>query len=198
MITNMLFAASLLMVAPAHADFVVDTGVPAGPQALLFDAGNAFAGQFSLAAATHVRAISGWLNDLGQGGTFTVALYADADKLPSAVLDDAQATFTTPTGEPGWNGARHLDWLLAAGTYWVAFQVDVLKGDSFSGSAPVQAPQPLLRYAFDDGSGYHTVAGFAPGVQIEPVPLPGSFALLGGGLLGVTVLRARRKARVEP
>lgn len=194
MIKKTVFATCLLVAAQAHAGFIVDTGTPDGAQQLLLDAGNSFAGQFMVAAPTHISAIHGWLDDLGQGGgTFTVSIYDDAMNIPGAIIDSAQASFSTPSGQPGWNGLEHLDWLLGQGTYWATFQVDGLNGDSFSGAAPVQAPQPMIRYAFDDGSGFHTVGGFAPGVLIESVPEPATLALLCAGILGAGAAKTRRR-----
>jgi hypothetical protein len=184
-----------LAVDQADATLVVNTGTPNGADALALDASNWLAGQFSLANAMTVTAISGYLDQRNQGDTFTVALYDDAANLPGTELFSGQAAYV----DTGWNGLSGLSWDLAAGTYWAALEVraDTFGGplDSFSGVATLAAPNPLAGTAYNDGGvrGYQ-VADLSFGLQVDAVPEPETYALLLVGM-GLTRIGAPRRHR---
>ena len=111
------------------------------------------------------------------------------------MLYSAAGTFdAASTGVSGWYGASNLNWAVAAGTYWAAFEVGA--GDTFSGVAPVIAPLPLANYAYNDGSGYAAATNYSFGVQISAVPVPAAVWLFGSAVLGFAGLNRRKQALV--
>lgn len=184
-----------------HAAYVLDTGVPDNSKfPLLLDGSNYAAAEFSLGAGQTITGIQGYLTggDFSQtGDTFTIALY-DADGLngvPHTQEFAAQATYQAD----GWNGLSNLSWSgLAAGNYWVAFEVGI--SDNTGGlqlpTVATNGTVPALGYAFNAGSGYQTMSGENIGVQIAAVPEPEIPALLLSGLLVVGAV-ARSKLRKD-
>lgn len=192
--TFSIFGAIMLMIAMggAQAALVVDTGAGTTSGGNSLDGTDWLAGKVTFADALTITSVSGWLKDLeGAGNSFTIALYSDAANLPGNLLQSATATISTVAGVAGWNGASGLNWSVNAGSYWVAFEVG--GNDNLSmGVAPLNAPQPLSAYAFNDGgiSGYQTTSS-SFGVQVAAVPEPESYALMlaGLGLIGATMRR---------
>lgn len=192
-----LFVLALLTAAVSHANAAsaVNTGTPASSDfPLSVDGTDWLAGQVSFTAATKITSIQAYLNDLGSGGDFTIALYADSSKhLPGTLLNSWNASFATASGASDWNGVSNLAYTVAAGTYWVALEVQ--GNNSFSGVAPITPPNPLAKYAFNDGgySGYQAMSQ-SFGVQVATVPEADTYAMLIAGL-GLIAAVARRKTR---
>jgi hypothetical protein len=203
MFKTTLLAVALLGAVQANAALVVNTGTPADSGfPLSLDGNDWLAGQVSFSQALTINSIKGWLNDGvdGPGGeTFTVSLYSDASNSVASLLDSATGQFVTAQGVSDWNGASNLNWSVGPGKYWVALEVQ--GDDSFDGAAPIGAPSPLARYAFNDGgfSGYQALTGDAFGIQVDatvaavPEPATGSMLLLGMGLMGF--MARRRQSR---
>jgi hypothetical protein len=203
MFKSFLLAAALLVAPVAQAANGFDTGTPNGlGSTLVVDGSNWIAGQISFSNAMTITGINAWLSDSnGTGGTFTVALYSNAANLPSTLLQSATATFSTGSGSTGWNGASGLSWSVGPGTYWAAVEVQgggILPtdppADTFAGLAPTNAPNPLARYAFNDGSGYRLLSNAAPGMQVAAVPEPEVYAMMLAGLMLIGFKARRRKA----
>lgn len=186
--------------APAQAARVVDTGSPNGDiiGAYAFDSVDSFAGQITLAGASQIASIATHVLGGTAGESFTVLLYDDsAAHLPGNALYSATATF----GADGWNGVAGLaGWNVSAGTYWVGLDVgaaDTLGGGSATGALLDRgAPSPLVRTAFNAGSGYQaTTSALSIGLRVDTVtavPEPSAmWMLLLGGLI-VTGSLARR------
>jgi hypothetical protein len=203
MFKKSLLAITLLAAVQANAALVVNTGTPSGAGfPLSLDGNDWLAGQVNFSQALTINAIKGWLNDGTDGlgnESFTISLYADAGNTVGSLLDSTGAQFLTAQGVSNWNGASGLNWAVGPGTYWVGFEVQ--GNDSFGGTAPIGAPSPLARYAFNDGgfSGYRGMTGDALGVQIDatvaavPEPATLSMLLAGIGLMGF--MARRRQAR---
>jgi hypothetical protein len=196
-LSTLALAAALLSGAQVQAASIADTGTPSGNSFPLELGGASWlAGQIDVSTATSIQSIQAYLNDMGAGGSFTVALYGDsAAHLPGNMLGSWAANFATPAGADGWNGVSGLDFAVQAGKYWVALEVQ--GSDTFSGVAPVGAPLPLAKYAFNDGgfAGYQAMPN-AFGVQVTAVPEPEAFAMMLAGLALIGGIARRRSRQV--
>lgn len=144
---------------------LVDTGAPTTPQTSLSAAGaknctpqpscgqsfQFWAGQFTLQHAASINSVQIWMGPIFTGGALTVKLYADTGGIPSTAL--YSQTYNVATGLPdGWFPFTfsNPNPVLAAGTYWVAFEPVAWTGASGSGLSTNMdggAPNPLLHYA---------------------------------------------------
>lgn len=197
-------AALLATAAPAWATSFVNTGTPTiHDDAAILDATDWLAASFTLSDDSLIQSVGSFVSGGTLGETYTVALYADTalTHKPGSLLGSVQAVFQAD----GWNTAS-TSWALAAGTYWVALEINA--GDNL-GSASVAGATldhgtsaPLTRTAISDSfSGYTvtrqpvdfglTVDGV---VQTAAVPEPASVLLLVSGLFAVGGL-ARRQQR---
>ena len=193
-----LFVAVAAAGAAAQAAVIVDTGTP-NNQAVgsyVLDSTDAYAGQVVLGQALRLNAI--WTHVLGTspGETFTVAVYGNsAQNLPGPLLYAATAT----VGSDGWNGLSSLgSFALAAGSYWVGIEVgpsDTLGNSSITRALLDRgAPLPLLRTAFNSGSGYGASAqamSFGLRIDAAAVPEPAAWSLFSAGLLALALRRRR-------
>ena len=187
-------ALALAVAMPSAAATIVDTGAPT-PNGISYslDIFQSLAGKFSTGAAT-ITDVLGFING-NAGGTFHVALYTGAGATPGTELLSTTATFS---GTEGFEGASGLNWTVASGDYFAAFEVrpgDTLVGGmSFSNT-----PNPLSAYAFSSQETYFaSQLDFGVRVlrDVGGVPEPASWALLiaGFGLTGAAMRRRRNAA----
>lgn len=187
--------ALLMLAGLANAARVVDTGTPVNGSPLVLDSNDWLAGQVSFTEALNINSISAYLDDLGAGGgNFSIALYSDNNNHVGTLLNSVNGTY----GNLGWNGVANLNWLVAAGKYWIGLEVN-----DFSNFVAAQvAPAPLAHTAFTDGShnnSYQMYDGLSFGVQVDAVsavPEPESYAMTLAGLALFGGLARRRKHRV--
>lgn len=196
-----LAAVAALALAPiAHATAAVDTGTPSGDPlfGFAFDANDWVATKVTFANATTIDSISGYLLGGGDGETFDIALYADGAKPTSlSQLGAATAIF----GSDGWNGASGLGWHVAAGTYWIEFELnwnDTL-GSSMSDGPLVfttGVPNPVPTFTTpDSGFTYFDDGATSIGLQVSTVPWPASvWTMLAGVAMLASLGLARRRA----
>lgn len=207
-IASAVLAATLLAAAPAaHAQSfnLVQTSTPTGGAIGANSLSDTawLAERFEATGAVRIDSVMAYLlsdtPDTDLGKSFTLALYADINNLPSldfnatnnGKLFQASATYN---GD-GWNGLSQLNWQLGAGKYWLALEVN---GTSDAGSllAPVGA-QPATNVALWSGGQHYAAIGssetFGLAIVATPVPEPTGLALMLGGL-GVLSLVARRRA----
>ncbi|MDD4914390.1 MAG: hypothetical protein PHW13_05055 [Methylococcales bacterium] len=185
----------------AQADTIVDTGAPQGSgySPLTFDGGDWLAAEFTTTQSWNIGSIEGYITDNGDtsqiGNTFTISVYDNnpSTNTPWLASEEyyGQATFT---GD-GWNGLTGISGLqLAAGAYWIAFEVGSNgNSDTFQGIMPVSTANPLTTAWYDgvSSSGYQVQsgAGYDIGVQISSsvaaVPLPSSLLMFVSGILAL-------------
>jgi hypothetical protein len=189
--------AALSALAPlAQAATLVDTGTPDGNAvgALAFDAFDWVDAKVSVGHAADIDAIRGHILGGAAGETFDITLYAaDGVQGPGTLLYTTTATY----GASGWNGASGLGWNVAAGDYWVEFEIqgqDTLGSSSVTGALfDTGAPNPLATTASTPDAGFtYDVSPLSFGLQVSTVPWPSSAALM---LAGVVLLSASSLAR---
>jgi hypothetical protein len=163
------------------------------------------AAEFSLLAPSTISSVEGWMyyrTDSTTIRSLNFVIYEDGGVIPGTMRFSSTFTLPTSASTPGWFGPSNLSWVLAAGTYWVAFEAQ----PGFDGYMPFPSMTPLANEAIRwvrDGSdtGYRNTdvigADFGLGVRISDsnaVPLPGAVWLMGSGLLGLGAWRRFRKS----
>lgn len=179
----------------ARAATLVDTGFGGGPD-WSFDSLGYYAGQFTLGSAYSITEIQASLSNTLHAGNLSAAILSDVGGLPGPSLH-SQSHPMVVNFTPHWEVVTGLNWLLGAGTYWVALVPDA----SYFGNWRGGAPSPLAKYAFTNNSGGSWNAfPINVGVRIygdqvtAVVPVPAALPLFacGLGLIGL-LARKRRK-----
>ena len=187
-LTRVLSLAALIQlfhIAPVSAVTIVDTGpgpaTAGGPSLASFQW---LAAEFSISQPYIITDVQGWMHNIDALGTATAAIYTDGGEIPGTELFSASFS-GTPTVD--WYGPSGLSWSLAAGTYWVAFEVR--PGDTFYGAMPTPSGSPLANEAAVTGNSnglYIVQDDLDMGVRIQAdpvsVPEPSTLLLLAGGL----------------
>jgi hypothetical protein len=182
----------------AHADTIVDTG----PGSLVVGAlalysGQWLAGEFTVAQAYTVTSLEGWIFT-ETPGDLTVTLYGGGSDIPGVTLF-SRAIRASPFGEPAWTGATNLQWLIAPGAYWAAFEVR--DASTFAGAMPHPSQTPVVNEAYTDrGSPYIPDDDIDLGLRIlgdpvAPTPEPSTLALLGTSAIALGGRAWRRITR---
>ncbi len=190
---------------PAEAGLIIDTGQPSDTRQFLLDGQNytGLGGRIYLDQPYDLSRLEGWLRqDTTDGPNICAArLYQDGIIEPNGYnpgqIIAQYLVAVTKTGVAGWYGVDLPSLRLAAGWYWLAFEIDGNYQD-FSGVMLGDSPHPLSleakTWAGNDAPWLrdeYLNLGFR--VYGELVPLPGAVVLLGSGLLGLAGWRRFRK-----
>src|SRR2546426_526654 len=144
--------------AVAQPALLVDTGAGSGvPGIPLFGTGSTtcspqpgcasnfqyLAGQFTLANGATLDSVQGWMSVAG-AMSMVVRIYADNSGVPGTSI--FSKTYTLDFSPTAWVIFAGFNPVLAAGTYWLAFEP--ANGSNFQAAMPTDAPNPLPNYAF--------------------------------------------------
>ena len=183
-------AAFTLLSGPAAAAVIVDTGfMPPFTVGLLVSDGQYVAARFGLTQRTRVTGVEGYLAEGAPDETLTFAIREDLG-LPGAELFSTVAV--APDAE-GWQGPHGLAWDLAAGAYWLAFEVR--DRQTFVGALGLTAGGLPMATGLPPIAPWSRVEFDAAAVRVfgEAIPEPATWALMimGFGAVGVALRRAR-------
>jgi hypothetical protein len=204
-------ALAALAALPAQAASLFNTGTPTGSvlAANSIDASDWIAESFTVTGPTQIGSIFTYVQSTSDsadnGLPFTVALYNSTGPSGAPVpainwnatnqgqLDQFSATYTTGGG---WIGQSGLNWVLGAGTYFVAIETD---GNGVQGLVTPTGVATLPRAVafYSGGAGYVSdpaVASDAFGLQVASVPEPHAAGLMLLGLGAIGCLWRRRRA----
>lgn len=120
---------------------IVDTGPGPGPgdtsPGLYYK--QWLAARFTITNSTIVTDIEGWIH-VSTAGYLTITLYSGGQSIPGDNI--ASAAFMVSTNAfANWIGQSGLNWNLAPGSYWVAFEAAT--NSSFTGNMPTPSQSPL-------------------------------------------------------
>ena len=194
LLSTLAAAAALALSSAAHAaTVVIDTGTPVGSDfPLVLDSSDSVAAKVSFANATTVDSIYGHMLGVTAGDTFDISLYADKSGVPDS-RSWSMYTFTATYGADGWNGTSGLGWTVAAGTYWIQFEMNWDDSED-SVLFDVGVPQAVTtKTTADNGLDYSVAPSI--GLQVSTVPWPASASTMLAGLaLLASLAIARRRA----
>jgi PEP-CTERM motif len=191
MLAAALAFASATLATPAMASFIVDTGTPAPSNTrYVLGPSQSLAGIFTLANATTISSVEGFI--FGRGNNGTVSIYVGGSFF-SGGPPIFSSSFSTVGPLDSWQGVYGRNWLLTPGTYWAAFSSD--GGDAMLGTAP----SPLSNYAFTSSGNWFQFPGLNLGIRIADstagaVPEPATWAMLLFGFAGAGAMMRRRRA----
>lgn len=154
--------------------------------------------QFTLNGSAKITSADGYLWSGIAPGTLTLALYSDANGLPGAELFSQQfgVPFTGSGSAANWFGVSGVNWDVAQGKYWAAFEVR--SGQSFYGALEIPAPTRLPAVVKNDYFTVWNIGGTGGGLRVageyvSAVPTPAGMSMMLAGLALVGAAARRRK-----
>jgi hypothetical protein len=194
----------LLQSGTAPGAMILDTGTNDNNGLYLLYDEQWVAGKFTTNQAWNVGAMEGYIRTINAGNVDVVIYAYNGTGTTPEGSPLISKTFTSqPAGFKGWQGTTGFAGALAAGDYWIAFQVS--DDSTFQGAIGdwVSVPNPLSSEAYTSNGVWLLASEYnldgRPlylGVRIEEslVPVPGALWLLGSGLVGLVGWRKFRKA----
>lgn len=194
-------AAALCLLLSFNASaYIVDTG-PGGTQLQLTQE-QSFAAEFTLDQAYTITGLQGWLQYYPGATTWSlvpirISIYGDGGDVPdgSTELFGSNVITYTPPQPVDWYGPTNLSFDLSAGTYWLAFAMQV-PAEYGHGEMPPTPTQVLANYAvWNPTTGWVGDDTARIGVRIagSPVPVPPALPLMATALAAFAWIGRRRK-----
>ena len=199
--------AAVFLVSPVEAGLIIDTGTPSGANQFNFGVdpearSSGLGGRIYLDKTYDISRLEGYLINgaTDANNTCFAVIYQDGTIIDFSGYNPGQIisyySVTVPANNvAGWYGADTPSLRLAAGWYWLAFEM----GAEFYGAMLGDSPNPLSLEARTwsgiDGPWSTDLSPLNLGVRVygEPVPVPAAIFLLGSGLLGLAGLRGFKK-----
>ena len=138
--------------------------------------------QIVLASAEDIGRVDAWMTGFG---SVNVKLYTNSGtNFPGTELESATFGPLANNNTPSWRIFSGLDWSVAAGTYWITFEVDPSAGNH---AFQPGVANPLPKYAFlaNGNPGWASLGGTTKlGLRVwtpappEPVLVPSEFATI--------------------
>jgi hypothetical protein len=201
-------ALTVVALAPgiASADFVLDTGTPAGSTTVLLNSSGWYAAEFTVSAGeTAITELSAYLTQgVGQvGNTFTWDIYSASGTFLGPNRELPTYTAVGTFNGNGWNSVN-VNWVpTTPGNYWVALQVSNSSQtpglDLPTETSTTTGTVPATAFAFAGTNARYALETANPvGIEVSAVPLPAAVWLLGSSLLGLGPWLRRRRSQSDP
>lgn len=202
---TLLLTLCILIAAPAFSEMFIDTGSPTNLSASTVHSTQWLTQSFSISTNYYLTEVDAFLKRPNVSGEtqLTFALYADnaGGQVPGNELFTIKHD-SVHTGDPryvdhSWQTLPSMNWYLAAGTYWVSFEVRTAEGDDYDGSMVHGTPTPLVgEGAHWNGSSWVANDSIDFGIRMtgDVVPEPAVALLFGTGMATAVILRRSRKS----
>jgi hypothetical protein len=204
-IAPLLSLAAFVLPNRADAQFILDTGTPAGISSPILSTSQWFAGEFAATQGETITQLSAHLTAGGVGNTFTFDIFSDDSgaflntrnaQLSSLLEIGATGTYTAS----GWNSST-INWAFpATGDYWFAIEENSTVThnkptfDMPTESSTNTGTVPALAFAIDSGVQFSTTNAVPVGLEITIAPEPANYGLIGmAALVALSVWTAKRR-----
>jgi hypothetical protein len=197
LLVSVLLAGSAALPAPASADVLLNTitgSFQPGTGGDIISPVQSLGLEFSSATATVLTEIKAFIGTNAGSGTVTIGIMGDSTGVPSGTFIDSittTATSATPTD------LTSLNWLIDAGTYWLAAtsNSDNVSWQAGSTIGSLAVNQNGASWTVIQGSHLPQAEIFASPVINPGVPEPSTWAMMLLGFAGIGFTAYRRKPK---
>jgi hypothetical protein len=189
-------------VGDANAQFVLDSGTPAGSSELVLSTAQSFAAEFYITSGQTVTDLSAYLMpSTGSANNFEFEIFSTATafigsgaRSPTLVYS-ISAPVSASAGTPGWNSVA-TNWTpTASGDYWLAI-LEPNTGttlDLQSETSTTTGTAPAIEFASTNTPGTrYQVATTGVGLEVTATPIPAAVWLFLSGLGGLGLFGRRK------